>query len=126
MCRSTLLVIFDSNYQFNKQKTKLLPQVFKHFYKVSLEDVPYQKDTIDKNIFNKILNNPSPEELLIALRPDLLVIIIVINKDINDCYIGVSQDVFSRQLSMELLTRFTWSEILECAKQTSNSPIIFS
>jgi len=121
MPRQTLLVLFSSDYKFDKEKTKLLPQVFKHFYKISLEGIP---DDYDQNVFHRILRNPSPEELLMALYPDLLVIIVVSNT--HDCYVGVSQDVFSRNLSMELMSTFTWAEILECAKQTQNSPILFS
>jgi hypothetical protein len=121
MARRTLLVIFSSIKETNNENTKIISKLFKHFYKVPLDEIPNE---IPDEIFPLILHNPSSENLLMSLHADTLVFILSTKDKI--AYIGVIRDALSRQWSIELPIGLTWNELMECAKQTSQSPISFA
>lgn len=116
MPRRTLLVIFSSR----DESSKLRSELFRHFYKICLDEIPNE---ISLENFSSILYDPISRDFLMSLCPDTLAFII--SKQDKIGYIGVSRDAFSRHWSIELPTKLTWEELIECAKQTPQSPISF-
>ena len=135
MVRRTLLIILDS---LQNESTS---ELFKHFYKVSLSEIC----KIPDGVFTKILLNPTSKDLLSHLYsihsvktneyetcigvdsdtlPNLLVLI-VMTKD-KTGYIGVIKDAFSRKWSIQIPVTLSWDQYIECARQTSKSPISFN
>lgn len=121
MSRKTLLVIISLLQDTKNEIAKSQIQVFKHFYKAYITEIP---EPIPVENFSSVLYDPTLEDLLISLHPDVLVFILYIPDKV--AYIGVSRDVFSREYSIELPSRFNWEQLIECAKQTSQSLISFN
>jgi hypothetical protein len=113
MARQTLLVILSSLEENN--------DVLQHFYKVSINEIP---DPIPEEIFSSVIYDLPSKELFMTSYADTLVFIISLEEKV--AYIGVSRDVFSREWSIELPSSYTWENLEECVKQTSQSLISFN
>lgn len=120
MVRRTLLAVFSSISESKGDSAKIISELVQHFYKVCLDDIPKQ---IPESIFSVILHDPVTKNLFMSLHADTLVFILSVKDKV--CYIGVMRDALSRQWSMELPTKFNWSDLIECAKQTPRSLISF-
>ena len=121
MVRRTLLVVFSSTKGSKCNNAQLLSELFRHFYKVPIDEIP---NNIPEGIFSSVIHDPSSKDLLMSLHADTLVFILSASDKVG--YIGVSRDAFSRQWSIELPAKMNWDELVECAKQTPQSPISFN
>lgn len=124
MVRRTLLAVFPLLQDTKEDITKLQTEVFQHFYKVSIGEIPDLALLEKESAFSSILYDPSSRDLFMYLHADTLVFILSIRDKVG--YIGVSRDVFSREWSIELPSTLSWEDLVECAKQTPQSLISFS
>lgn len=113
MARQTLLMVLPSSEENS--------DILQHFYKVPIDEIP---DPIPEGIFSSIIYDLPSKEIFTSLYTDNLIFILSIEEKV--AYIGVSRDVFSREWSIELPSRFSWDDLIECAKQTPQSLISFN